>query len=130
MKILLPPKRLRMRIERILYAFYDAGGFLNLDFALGLLSDFYEIPLPEIDWVTEVDGGLSLAKTLTNGHIMLIVPGKGWERHAYHESISPRDAWVHTLLHEWWHYMVWVNEEEKADEFAHKMLSLRKGEQL
>ncbi len=79
------------------------------------MSKFYEVKVLKVEWYEYLDNGKTWGKTWTDGAIHLIDP-KIWESRG--RSI---EQWIDTFHHEFWHYLTFVEEEEKADEFALKI---------
>ena len=126
MKMLLPSRAVRKLVTQELELFYSSNDLWRFTVAVSLLVQFYKVKMPVIEWVIELDSGASLGKTNEDGVIQLIIPGKHWLKQVEDIHGNSPDVWIKVFFHEWWHYMVWVDEEEKADEFAEKLFMSNK----
>ena len=118
MRMLLPPVRERRKIDGFLTAFYEGSDRADFDAAMGSLCVFYRLPKPKVFWYSEIDGGKTLGQVHENGRIDLIDPRNWCER----QSENSHRAWIRTFYHEAAHYILWADEERKADLFAHRFI--------
>jgi len=114
MRMLLPGVRLRRHVQQNLSAFFTENRDSDFRAALSLLVGFYRVPSPKIVWFEYMGGGLTLGEVCADGRIHLVHP-ENWQKRRNGNSES---EWIRTVLHEWAHYLFFVNDEEKADLFA------------
>lgn len=119
MRMLLPPKRLRAEVSALLVAFYEEGDDADLATALRLVSEFYGVKVPRVQWRRRMDKGATAARTHSDNRFELIRP-RYW--HLQHVVKPTAETWAETVLHEWFHALTWVDEERKADAFAQRWM--------
>lgn len=126
MKIALPTRKDCKYIRGKLKQFYmvncnHKNTPLNdkVEFERGLtrLFRFYQLPIPKIDWYLNLGNSIGtenkiLGQCTLEGTLMLLTP---------HVHPSNFEGWLDTLYHEIGHYVLWVDCEKKAREFASKM---------
>jgi hypothetical protein len=123
MRMLLPGVRVRRRVQQLLVAYFDHGQDADFAEALRLLVEFYKLTAPRVDWYIYLDRGKALGYTFEDGHIELILP-EHWRQMKPTEHFQPTCArWVNTVLHELYHYLHFVEEERKADNFARQFVT-------
>ena len=111
MRMMFPGLRERRTIDRQLTTFfrdYQEGEFRR---AIGSLSRFYDLPCPRVSWFEYLDWGKTAGRTYENGVIHLVHP-ENWKRGRKYNS---ERQWVHTVYHEFGHYVLWADPERKAD---------------
>ena len=110
-----PGIRERRLIDRQLTAFFRDHRELDFHRAVALLSRFYEQPRPRVAWYEYLDWGKTAGRTYENGTIHLVHP-EYWKRGRKYNS---ERQWIHTVYHEFGHYVLWADAERKADGFAY-----------
>src|SRR5262249_33952134 len=92
----------------------------ELDFrrAIALLARFYELPRPRVAWFESLDWGKTAGRTYENGTIHLVHP-ENWKRGRKYNS---ERQWIHTVYHEFGHYVLWSDAERKADRFVYRFV--------
>ncbi|MCK4544177.1 hypothetical protein KAU43_01435 [candidate division WOR-3 bacterium] len=122
MKLDTPPKIDCRYIHRKLKEFYndneDIGeshpiNQIEFDRAIKRFCAYYNLPIPKIEWYSNIDGGSTLGKCHDHGEIWLLTP-------ATHPH--SRDMWIDTVYHELGHYVLWAEAEPKAEAFADRMM--------
>jgi hypothetical protein len=118
MRMILPGIRERRTIDRLLSAFFE--GYRLADFRRGirLLSRFYALPRPRVEWFEYLDWGKTGGRTYENGKIHLVHP-ENWKRGRKYCS---ERQWIQTVYHEMAHYVFWADAERKADTFAYRFV--------
>lgn len=110
--LLLPPKKSCQKIDENLRQFFVLHKISYFNRALKILCRFYEVKDPQIEWYEYIDYGKTWGKTWSDGKIHLIHP-KEWAD----KKRSVAD-WCTTFYHEIYHYLTFVDEENKADKFS------------
>ena len=105
-------------MDRNLTAFFRANRELDFRRAIGTLSRFYELPCPRVVWFEYLDWGKTAGRTYENGNIHLVHP-ENWKRGRKYNS---ERQWIHTVYHEFGHYVLWADAERKADGFAYRFV--------
>ena len=121
MRMNLPPKKLRARLTKLLLAYYRNENPDGFKVALNDFCAHYRVKRPKVQWVPASKLGKNAALTFDNGVLHLITPVE-WGRMPSKYDRSPMQ-WIFSLYHEFYHFLHWVNDENKADEFARKMLA-------
>lgn len=109
MRMLLPPVAERKKIDKLLSNFFtnkDAKGFVK---ALTRLCRWYRVRRPKVEWFEYLDYGKSYGLTYENGVIHLVVP---------HHWKGTLKEFKRVFYHEFYHYLHWVNDEDKAWDYA------------
>ena len=118
MRMIFPGLRERRTVDRHLTAFFRdhrEGAFRR---AIGSLSRFYDLPCPRVAWFEYLDWGKTAGRTYENGEIHLVHP-ENWKRGRKYNS---ERQWIHTVYHEFGHYVLWADAERKADGFAYRFV--------
>ena len=118
MKLLLPTVSMRKRIVVYLNDFYDDGHLANYNRAVGTLATFYQVKLPKTRWVNSSDIPQDHGQCTSEGELVLIHPDS-WQKRRTHNT---KAKWISTFLHEMSHYLLSVDSELKADQFATRMI--------
>ena len=118
MWMLFPGIRERRMVDRQLTAFFREHRELDFHRAIALLSRFYELPRPRVAWFEYLDWGKTAGRTYENGTIHLVHP-ENWKRGRKYNS---ERQWIHTVYHEFGHYVLWADAERKADRFAYRFV--------
>lgn len=121
MKLLTPPIKDCRYIHRKLKQFYKENDNIghhhpdDKEFkrAIKRFCEFYNVPIPKIEWYVKIDGGEVLGRCHDNGVIELLTP----TTHQY-----GIDSWLNTAYHELGHYVLWADAETKAVAFAKRMM--------
>lgn len=124
MKMLFPPDL--DLIRNLLQESFKTNSIHECKLAARELAYYYRIPAPTIYWWEHVHFdvqdksavGDAWGKTTSTGVIELTspeswrkeAPGRGWK------------GWARIFFHEWYHYLYWVNDENKANAFARKAM--------
>ncbi len=119
MRMIVPPVKERRVINRLLVAFFREHKVSNFNRALALLSRFYRLRKPQVEWFEYLDWGRSVGRCYENGKIHLVHP-ENWKRGRKYNS---ERQWVNAVYHEMGHYIFWTDAERKADTFALHMES-------
>lgn len=117
MKMILPPVKDRRVIHRYLQAFFRYHKTADFNRAISLISRFYNLPRPKVDWYEYLDWGRAAGKTYEDGKIHLVHP-ENWKRG---RKYNGERQWVNAVYHEMGHYVFWSDAERKADTFASRM---------
>ena len=118
MRMVFPGLRDRRTVDRRLTTFFRAHRELEFRRAIGSLSRFYDLPCPRVAWFEYLDWGKTAGRTYENGDIHLVHP-ENWKRGRKYNS---ERQWVHTVYHEFGHYVLWADAERKADGFAYRFV--------
>ena len=118
MRMEFPPLRERRRIDKSLTSFFVAYRPADFRRAMVALSRFYSLPTPRVAWFEYLDWGKTAGRTYENGDIHLVHP-ENWKRGRKYNS---ERQWVHTVYHEFGHYVLWTDAERKADLFAYRFV--------
>ncbi len=73
---------------------------------------------PRVRWFEYLDWGKTAGRTYENGDIHLVHP-ESWKRGRKYNS---ERQWIHTVYHEFGHYVLWSDAERKADGFAYRFV--------
>jgi len=76
------------------------------------------LPRPRVRWFEYLDWGKTAGRTYENGDIHLVHP-ESWKRGRKYNS---ERQWIHTVYHEFGHYVLWADAEHKADGFAYRFV--------
>jgi len=118
MRMILPKLRDRRTVDRLLTAFFSDYREFAFRRAISLISRFYNLRAPRVDWYEYLDWGKSGGRTYENGKIHLVHP-ENWKKGRKYNS---ERRWVHTVFHEMGHYVLWADAERKADHFAYRFI--------
>ena len=118
MRMMFPGLRERRVVDRQLTAFFREHREGEFRRAMGSLSRFYDLPCPRVAWFEYLDWGKTAGRTYENGEIHLVHP-ENWKRGRKYNS---ERQWVHTVYHEFGHYVLWADAERKADGFAYRFV--------
>jgi hypothetical protein len=116
--MMFPGLRERRLVDRQLTAFFREHREIDFRRAIALLSRFYELPCPRLVWFEYLDWGKTAGRTYENGSIHLVHP-ENWKRGRKYNS---ERQWIHTVYHEFGHYVLWADPERKADGFAYRFV--------
>ncbi len=118
MRMILPPLRDRRGIDRNLTSFfrhYKPGNFKK---AISSICRFYHLKSPRVEWFEYIDWGKTGGEAYENGKIHMVHP-ENWKKGR--KSNSER-KWINTVYHELGHYVFWADAENKANNFAFRMV--------
>jgi len=118
MRMVMPGLRERRRIDKLFSSFFASYRASEFKSAIVALSRFYDLPTPRIAWYEYLDWGKSGGRTFEDGKILLVHP-ENWKRGRKYNS---ERQWVHTVYHEFGHYVLWADAERKADGFAYRFV--------
>src|SRR5438477_10285521 len=118
MRMMFPGLRERRLVDRQLTAFFREQREIDFRRAMALLSRFYDLPRPRMAWFEYLDWGKTAGRTYENGSIHLVHP-ENWKRGRKYNS---ERQWIHTVYHEYGHYVLWADAERKADGFAYRFV--------
>lgn len=118
MKFLYPPDKTRLEVTSRLRQFFKTEEVEFFNAALNLFAGFYEIEKPMVTWYLRLDDVKVAGLTYSSGKIELIDPS-AWKKNRKHRGVR---RWLEVCYHELYHYLFWVQDEAKADEFAKGML--------
>jgi hypothetical protein len=118
MRMMFPGVRERRTVDRLLTSFFREHRELDFRRGIGLLCRFYHLPRPRVRWFEYLDWGKTAGRTYENGDIHLVHP-ENWKRGLKYNS---ERQWIHTVYHEFGHYVLWADAERKADGFAYRFV--------
>jgi hypothetical protein len=118
MRMVFPGVRERRTIDRQLTAFFRDHREIDFRRAVRALTRFYRLPPPQVVWFEYLDWGKTAGRTYENGNIHLVHP-ENWKRGRKYNS---ERQWIHTVYHEFGHYVLWADAERKADRFAYRFV--------
>ncbi len=118
MRMILPPLRERRVIQRHLETFFRTHKEAEFRSAVRLLTRFYHLRMPRIEWFEYLDWGKVVGKTYEDGKIHLVHP-ENWKNGRKYNS---ERQWIAAVYHELGHYVLWADAERKADLFAARMM--------
>ncbi len=118
MRMMFPGVRERRLVDRQLTAFFREHREIDFRRAIAVLSRFYDLPGPTVVWFEYLDWGKTAGRTYENGSIHLVHP-ENWKRGRKYNS---ERQWIHTVYHEFGHYVLWADAERKADGFAYRFV--------
>ncbi|GIW43138.1 MAG: hypothetical protein KatS3mg077_0420 [Candidatus Binatia bacterium] len=116
--MILPPLRERRVIHRHLATFFQTHKEVEFRRAIRLVSRFYHLKAPKVEWFEYLDWGKVVGKTYEDGKIHLVHP-ENWKNGRKYNS---ERQWIEAVYHELGHYVLWADAERKADLFAARML--------
>ncbi|MBI2347220.1 MAG: hypothetical protein HYV05_01060 [Deltaproteobacteria bacterium] len=108
----------RRLADRYLTAFFRSYKPSDFKKAISSLCRFYHLKMPKVEWFEYIDWGKTAGKTYENGRIYLVHP-ENWKRGRKYNS---ERRWINTVYHELGHYIFWADAENKADNFAFRMV--------
>src|SRR5262250_3007248 len=117
MRMILPGVRNRRAVDRLLTAFFSDYRPTDFHRALCLMSRFFNLRTPRVEWYEYRDWGRTAGRTYENGKMHLVHP-ENWKKGRKYNS---ERQWVNTVYHELGHYVFWADAERKADTFASRM---------
>ena len=119
MKIPMPTLSLRRRVIADLEWFFNSSTELtSYNRAVGRLAMFYEVKLPKTTWHNSSDMPMYNGECTAGGELRLIYPDSWKKRKAYNTCAK----WINTVLHEMGHFILWVDHEDRANQFASRMV--------
>jgi hypothetical protein len=124
MRMLLPPKALRKQIIALLRDFYRERDPNDFETAWTMLYGFFQIDAPTVRWRRKIDDGTTLGQ-VHNGErrspVELIRPSDWAKRRP---PFNTEDEWLTAVFHEGYHFVWYHLDEQKADAFAERMMTL------
>lgn len=114
MKYPYPPKATQREIVYRLRMFFKTEEVEFFNAALNLFFSYYEEPIPKVEWYLRMDDSAIAGLTYDNGKIDLIAP-EAWKKRKKYKT---QRRWIEVCFHELYHYLFWVDDERKAEEFA------------
>ena len=118
MRMILPPVKDRRFVDRCLTTFFREYKASNFNKAIAYLCRFYHLKMPRVEWFEYLDWGKTAGKTYEDGVIHLVHP-ENWKKGRKYNS---ERRWINTVYHELAHYILWSDAENKADNFAFRMV--------
>jgi len=118
MRMTLPGVRERKTIDRQLSGFFREHREPEFRRAVRLLSRFYHLRAPKVEWFEYLDWGRSAGRCYDDGNIHLVHP-ENWKRGRKYKS---ERKWIQAVYHEMGHYVFWADAERKADTFAFRFV--------
>lgn len=119
MRLILPPLSLRKQVVALLDAYYEAYQQENFSKAIALLSEWYHLDEPTVRWYEYLGGGRTGGQVTEDGVILLQSP-ENWKRS---KSVTQGGLkWTRMVIHEFAHYYLWANCEEKAELFERRFV--------
>jgi hypothetical protein len=116
--LLLPGRRERRTVDRLLTQFFREYRLPDFRRAVGMMSRFYRLRIPAVAWFEYLDWGKTAGRTYENGNVHLVHP-ENWKNGRKYNS---ERQWIHTVYHEMGHYVLWADAERKADNFAYRFV--------
>ncbi|HWP57324.1 MAG TPA: hypothetical protein VNL14_05515 [Candidatus Acidoferrales bacterium] len=118
MRMILPSLKERRLVDRHLTSFFRDYRATDFKKAVGYLCRFYNLKMPKVEWFEYLDWGKTAGKTYEDGVIHLVHP-ENWKKGRKYYS---ERRWINTVYHELAHYILWADAENKANEFAFRMV--------
>lgn len=118
MRMVLPPLRERRQVDRHLSNFFHDYKPSEFKKAVSSMCGFFHLKMPKVKWFEYLDWGKTAGKTYEDGQIYLVHP-ENWKRGRKYKS---ERKWINTVYHELGHYVFWADAENKADNFAFRMV--------
>lgn len=112
-----PPSARREKVVHLLTMAYDTEDFEHVHEAARIVTDYYKLKPVKIGRRRKFKPRTLAGLCWEDGRIELLCPSV-WKR-----EHRPRAKWIATALHEFGHYVFWVDGEKKADDFARRMMS-------
>ncbi|MFN8544223.1 MAG: hypothetical protein U0807_08450 [Candidatus Binatia bacterium] len=116
MRMILPTLRERAVVDALLTRFFRDYHLWDFRRAVGILSRFFHLKTPQVDWFEYLDWGKTAGRCYEDGRIHLVHP-ENWKRG---RKYNTERQWINTVYHELGHYVFWSDAERKADTFAYK----------
>lgn len=114
MKFLYPPNKVRKEIIYRLRMYFRTDEEEFFRAAMNLFFEFYEVEQPKVDWYERLDDIRVAGLTYSTGRIELIAPS-AWKSNKKHRT---QQRWLEVVFHELYHFLFWVSDEAKAEEYA------------
>jgi len=118
MRMILPGLRERRAVDRLLTSFFRVYRLPDFHRAICMMSRFFNLRGPRVEWFEYIDWGKTAGRTYENGKIHLVHP-ENWKKGRKYYS---ERQWVQTVYHEMGHYVLWSDAERKADAFAYRFV--------
>ena len=118
MRMVLPPLKQRRSVDRHLSNFFRDYKPSEFKKAVSAMCGFYHLKMAKVEWFEYIDWGKTAGKTYEDGQIYLVHP-ENWKRGRKYKS---ERKWINTVYHELGHYVFWTDAENKADNFAFRMV--------
>ena len=118
MRMILPSLKERRLVDRRLTSFFRDYKPADFNKAIAYLCHFYNLKLPKVEWFEYIDWGKTAGKTYEDGVIHLVHP-ENWKKGRKYYS---ERRWISTVYHELAHYILWADAENKANEFAFRIV--------
>lgn len=113
MKLLMPPRLLRVKVVHLVTETYDTDDFESLHEAARLVSEFYHLQKPiRITPRRSMRPRTLAGLCIEDARINILRPSV-WKAEG-----RSRDRWIDVVLHEFGHAVLWADAETKADLFA------------
>jgi hypothetical protein len=116
--MILPSLNERRLVDRHLTSFFRDYKPSDFKKAIAYLCHFYNLKMPKIEWFEYMDWGKTAGKTYEDGVIHLVHP-ENWKKGRKYYS---ERRWINTVYHELAHYILWADAENKANEFAFRIV--------
>jgi hypothetical protein len=118
MRMILPSLKERRLVDRHLTSFFRDYKPSDFNRGIAYLCRFYNLKLPQVEWFEYIDWGKTAGKTYEDGVIHLVHP-ENWKKGRKYYS---ERRWINTVYHELAHYILWADAENKANEFAFRIV--------
>jgi predicted SprT family Zn-dependent metalloprotease len=124
MRMLYPGLKTRREVRLRLARYFKTEDERHFTYAITKLAEYYEVPVPKIEWFLRFDNPTHAGLTCENGTIQLLDPSS-WKKNRKYNS---QREWITVALHEFGHYLLWADSkgfsrEDKADLFAKNMMA-------
>ena len=114
----LPGIRLRRAVDGLLLQFFEREDKKDFQTALKLISDFYKVKPPKVSFRRKIKNADGLC--WEHGHIALYWP-RSW-RELDDGRVRSVALWKRTFYHEFAHYLMWFDDERKAETYADRFV--------
>jgi hypothetical protein len=115
----LPPVDTLRLVNEHLSEFFDTYQVPDFELAEEAFFAHYASIHPTTEFFRYLDGGRTGGRTFDDGKVHLQHP-EDWKRGKRNNS---KRLWVRTVIHEWAHYLLYSNAEEKAERFERQFVS-------
>lgn len=117
-RVKFPRARRRDKILNLIAMAFDAEDKESLVEAAKIVTDHFKMkPVRRFVWRrTPLKPRTLAAQCWRSGWIEILSP-KVWKAEG-----RSRESWTQTILHELGHYVFWVDDEQRADDFAERIM--------
>lgn len=113
MRIFIPNRKLRLKVVDLLEIAFDTDDFDEVREAAKIVKEYYRLPHDiRVTARKKLKCRKDAALCWEDARIDILRPS------VWKAENRPRKTWVHTVLHEFGHAVLWADGETKADLFA------------